>query len=159
MNVPIKMTSLSHLLTTHSRRRKRESNPQPCYGHHFRGGWIASFTIFSVGVVRFELTTCTLSECRANLLRHTPVVEATLKDYSTILASLLSAHEVFCTVSHCVGCLLLRRSSIVWLQRHMYSIAVAPCCKHIHCIHKLWLHCRNQRDFHLRLFMCQKAVA
>lgn len=47
----------------------------------------------------------------------------------------------------------------MWLQRHMHSIAVAPCCKHIHCIHKLWLHCRNQRDFHSRLFMCQKAVA
>ena len=36
--------------------------------------------IYKVEMVRFELTTCTLSECRANLLRHTPVVEATLKD-------------------------------------------------------------------------------
>ena len=78
----LKMLLFSRLLAFHSWRRKRESNPQPCYGRHFRGGWIANFTIFSVGVVRFELTTCTLSECRANLLRHTPVVEATLKAYS-----------------------------------------------------------------------------
>ena len=80
----LKILLFSCLLVFHSWRRKRESNPQPCYGHHFRGGWISSFAIFSVGVVRFELTTCTLSECRANLLRHTPIELLVLKCFSDV---------------------------------------------------------------------------
>ena len=82
-----KMASLSHLLAIHSRRRKRESNPQPCYRHRFRGGRISQFCHFLhllVGVVRFELTTCTLSECRANQLRHTPIELLVLKCFSDV---------------------------------------------------------------------------
>jgi hypothetical protein len=37
-----------------------------------------------VGVVRFELTTCTLSECRANQLRHTPIELLVLKYFSDV---------------------------------------------------------------------------
>lgn len=37
-----------------------------------------------VGVVRFELTTCTLSECRANQLRHTPIEILVLKCFSDV---------------------------------------------------------------------------
>lgn len=37
-----------------------------------------------VGVVRLELTTCTLSECRANQLRHTPIELLVLKCFSDV---------------------------------------------------------------------------
>ena len=83
----LKMLLFSRLLAFHSWRRKRESNPQPCYRHHFRGGWINQFCHFLhllVGVVRFELTTCTLSECRANQLRHTPIELLVLKCFSDV---------------------------------------------------------------------------